>query len=365
MLGHPADALTVTRKTGPSRLTSIRLCAAVPYPAMARRSRKDIMSTLFSSDPPMDEWLASVDMLRPSGSVFSQVREVYAQTRGYRAIVLDGSGRRDQLAAALISRRRPRQTIVIADATWKSEHTQLDRTVNRLGIRAIDSSYVTYCVLSCFEVESFQRTWGPLNGHVRFVPWPYTLRPVQLAEPALENGRVFAGGNSLRDYGTLIEIAGALDAPLDIATSVLTSEEVERLPANVTAGPVAEAEFDRMLREASVVVVPLQARGDRSSGQTVYVNAMARGKAVVVTDTPGVRDYIEDGVTGLIVPQRDPGAMLSALRGLLHDPQERRRLGRQARDHTLAHRSLTHYARHLLTLVAEALERDEARATRC
>lgn len=39
-------------------------------------------------------------------------------------------------------------------------------------------------------------------------------------------------------------------------------------------------------------MVPLQARQDRSSGQTTYVNGMALGKAIVITDTAGVRDYV-------------------------------------------------------------------------
>jgi len=38
---------------------------------------------------------------------------------------------------------------------------------------------------------------------------------------------------------------------------------------------------------ASVVVVALQPREDRSSGQGTYLNAMALGKPVVVTDVAG------------------------------------------------------------------------------
>jgi hypothetical protein len=296
-------------------------------------------------------------MLRPTGGMLSMVAQVYARTRGYRAVVLDGSGRRDQLAAALISRRRPGQTIVIADATWKSHTTWVDRSMNFLGIRAIDGPHVTYCVHSTFELESFHRTWGPLKGHVSFTPFPYTLRPAELAQPARENGRVFAGGNSLRDYGILTEIAGDLGAPLDIATSVLAPEQIARLPANVNAGPVPRPEFNRMLREASVVVLPLQARKDRSSGQTVYTDAMALGKAIVVTDTPGVRDYIEDGVTGLLVAPHDQAALLRAVRRLLVDSEERHKLGREAREQALANYSVNHYARRLLAVVGEALGR--------
>ena len=66
--------------------------------------------------------------------------------------------------------------------------------------------------------------------------------------------------------------------------------------------------------------MPLQARDDRSSGQTTYINAMARAKAIVVTDAPGVRDYIQDSETGLIVAPGDPDAMAQAVGRLLGDP---------------------------------------------
>jgi glycosyltransferase involved in cell wall biosynthesis len=40
---------------------------------------------------------------------------------------------------------------------------------------------------------------------------------------------------------------------------------------------------------------------------------MAMGKLVVVTDCLGVRDYVEDGETGLVVPPGDVDALREAL----------------------------------------------------
>ena len=58
----------------------------------------------------------------------------------------------------------------------------------------------------------------------------------------------------------------------------------------------------------------------------------AMGVPTVGSDVPGVRDAVQDGVTGLLVPVRDPDALAEALLGLLRDPQRRSALGAAGRD---------------------------------
>ncbi|MFZ1995822.1 MAG: glycosyltransferase family 4 protein [Solirubrobacteraceae bacterium] len=314
-------------------------------------ARRRILSTLFSADPPMPVWQERVDTLRPGDRDAATIAAVVRRAARYDAVVLDGSARRDQVAAALV-RRRPRcPAIIVADSTWKADG-RLDAAVNRAGIRMIDGPRTSFAVPSSFETQSFPRTWRLRSSRVRFVPWAVTIKDER---PSTDNGRVFAGGNSLRDYRTLIAAAGRIDAPVDIATSTLAEAELGPIAPNLTIGPQPQAEYDQMLREAAVVVVPLQARDDRSSGQTTYINAMARGKAIVVTDTPGVRDHVTDGETGVIVAPGDPGAMATAISRLLGDPAERARIGRQAREHAWGSLTLTHYATRLLELVDETL----------
>jgi glycosyltransferase involved in cell wall biosynthesis len=59
--------------------------------------------------------------------------------------------------------------------------------------------------------------------------------------------------------------------------------------------------------------------------------AMAAGKAIVSTAVDGCREVLEDGVTGLLVPPRDPQALAGALGRLVADPARRESLGRAAR----------------------------------
>jgi glycosyltransferase involved in cell wall biosynthesis len=64
----------------------------------------------------------------------------------------------------------------------------------------------------------------------------------------------------------------------------------------------------------------------------VLGEAMALGVPVLSTDCgAGVREYLEDGRCGLLVPPADPGALADGLRRLFTDPALRRRLVEQGR----------------------------------
>jgi glycosyltransferase involved in cell wall biosynthesis len=60
--------------------------------------------------------------------------------------------------------------------------------------------------------------------------------------------------------------------------------------------------------------------------------AMAAGKAIVSTAVDGCREVLGDGVTGLLVPPRDPGALSAALLRCLDDAALRASLAARARE---------------------------------
>jgi glycosyltransferase involved in cell wall biosynthesis len=235
----------------------------------------------------------------------------------YEAIVLDGSvGLRaaygDLWAAAVAGRLgRHGPAVLVADATWKRGVSVLDRAALRAGIRLVDAPNVSFCVLTRGEAELFPRTWNVEPGKVYFAHWPHTLAADEL--DATAEGGVFAGGDSLRDYGPLVEAARGIDAEVTIATRRRELLEAADLPRNVRAGPLPHDRYVDALRRAAVVVVPMQPTEERGAGQTTYCNALAMGKLVIATDTLGVRDYIDDGETGVVVPPGDASALGAAL----------------------------------------------------
>jgi glycosyltransferase involved in cell wall biosynthesis len=68
----------------------------------------------------------------------------------------------------------------------------------------------------------------------------------------------------------------------------------------------------------------------------VALEAMRAGRVVVAAAHGGIPEIIEDGVSGILVPPRDPAALASAIGGLLDEPARMASLGAaaQARVHT-------------------------------
>lgn len=66
----------------------------------------------------------------------------------------------------------------------------------------------------------------------------------------------------------------------------------------------------------------------------VPLEAMASGTPVVATAVGGMVDTVVDGVTGRLVPPRDPARLGEVITELLADPAERERMGRAAVDRT-------------------------------
>lgn len=61
------------------------------------------------------------------------------------------------------------------------------------------------------------------------------------------------------------------------------------------------------------------------------VEAAACGTPTVASDSPGLRDSVRDGETGLLVPHGDVSALAQALRRLIQDDELRETMGRSAR----------------------------------
>jgi len=82
-----------------------------------------------------------------------------------------------------------------------------------------------------------------------------------------------------------------------------------------------------LLRSCSIVALPSY----REGLPRILIEAASIGRPIVTTDVPGCRDAIIPGVTGLLVPPRDPHMLAQAILKLLSDPDLRISMGAAAR----------------------------------
>ena len=133
--------------------------------------------------------------------------------------------------------------------------------------------------------------------------------------PQGEERFILAAGKSNRDYDFLVD--ALKDTPYQVR--ILSDAYNHPNPgSNIRIyHDVFGEKYYQMLSECCCVIVPL-ADARISAGQLVFLQAMMFAKPIITTESDTVRDYIESGKNGLIIPkQRD--ALRDAVRRLYED----------------------------------------------
>jgi glycosyltransferase involved in cell wall biosynthesis len=208
------------------------------------------------------------------------------------------------------------------EETWRGRAWLQDVTIPKIdGILAIPSiqepyvrqrwgSQVRVCVLGQYIDTDFYR--------------PQTVPP--------GNYILSVGDDGGRDFGTLLAAARDLDIDLRIKTSQrLPLDPAARARIQLLSERLAPMAFRALYAACDFVVVPLLPHPRNASGVSTVLEAGAMGKAAIVSDSDGIRDFIIPGETCLMVPAGDAQALASAIEQLRREPETRRRLGENAR----------------------------------
>ncbi len=157
-------------------------------------------------------------------------------------------------------------------------------------------------------------------------------------EPTPDGGPILSVGDDVgRDFDTLIEaVAGSAQS---FEVNLKTSRPLHALDAlpeagrgqfNVLRERLSSVAYRQLFVSASCVVLSIH-HSLHSSGVGTLLEAMAMGKPIIVSDSPGIRDYIIPDETALVVPCGDAAALRDAIELLARDPALAQRLGAGAR----------------------------------
>jgi hypothetical protein len=122
------------------------------------------------------------------------------------------------------------------------------------------------------------------------------------------------------------------------------------------AGQVSAERLSELYRQCSLFVAPSL----WESFGLVFLEAMARGKPVVGTTAGGIREVVEDGVTGILVRPGDAEDLAEAIRSLLADPEQRLAMGRAGLERWRRHFSREAMARATLATYREVANARQA-----
>lgn len=159
--------------------------------------------------------------------------------------------------------------------------------------------------------------------------------------------RVLAVGRFVRKKGfdVLIRALGLLRREGVTIECVLIGDGPERAPLEALArservehavrfeGSRPNQAVRAAMRDADVFVLPCRVAtdGDRDGIPVVLMEAMASGACAISGDLPAIRELVIGGETGVLIPPDDPGVLASAMRRLINEPAQARRLAAAGR----------------------------------
>jgi hypothetical protein len=231
-------------------------------------------------------------------------------------------------------RRRPHVMVTC----WLAEDCQtmptrqlrsIRRSLKSISCLVVFSSNQVDVLADCLEIEPKRIAVVPFG-----VDTAYYNRSAADG-PTAGGGVVAVGGDSRRDYATLAAAARMTGIPLTLGCYPRNLAGID-LPQNVNVVTgISHEDYRRLLLAADVVVTPTTAPA-YPSGQSVVLEAMSLGKATLTTDSPAMRDYVTDGIDGMLIPAFQPAAIADAIKELLANPDRRDSLGKAAAE--TAHR---------------------------
>ena len=179
------------------------------------------------------------------------------------------------------------------------------------------------------QVEYARRRW-PTHGLLKSLKTDVDLD--FYSPESIVSGEVIlsVGDDVARDFQTLLDASRGIDAPFLIKSGRVEQDCAAYPNVTVLGSRLPHVDYRRLFAQALFVVLPL-GPAIHASGVSTLVEAMAMGKALIVSDSGGIRDYVVPDETCLVVPCGDPVALRAAIQRLLDEPETRARLAANAR----------------------------------
>lgn len=222
----------------------------------------------------------------------------------------------------------------------RAVHTKLDNATARLSARVLAVSESTHrsLVEQGYPAKLVETVYNGIDPSEHFAQRSGLRKELGVPDSAplvLEIGRLcdVKGQRELVQAAALLPGVHVALAGDDLEQSGAYRALLERLAAECGVSDRVHllgyrSDPDALLEEADVFVLPSWIEGL----PLVVLEAMVHARPVVATAVGGTPELVEDGVTGLLVPPRDPDRLAAAIRSLVEDPERARVFGAAGRE---------------------------------
>lgn len=245
------------------------------------------------------------------------------KAQNYDAVVLFSVGMEAFLVGLMGKLFRYKPRIICADFLIPRPSRALQFVAD--GLKNIDA----FICIRKGDIETLYRRFQIPASRCSFAPFPFC--PGVLNFQVNEGDYVYSAGWAHRDWATLLRALEQVNvkAVLSVGGELNVPEP---LRSRVKVLPQRSPNAGRLLMaDAALVVLPL-AETELPSGPLVMLDAMAMGKAVIVTDVNGSRDYVIPECTARMVAPGDSEALVKNIRELMGNRTLRQSVGKTARE---------------------------------
>ena len=211
--------------------------------------------------------------------------------------------------------------------------TGLRKTLFTRALKSVDA----FAVFTDAEQRLYADFFKLDPDKILRAPWGVAPPLKSLPVGRIKGSYVASLGGEARDYETLCRVARLCPESKFVVIARPANFAGLSPPENLDVR--FNLPFDEawgIVGHAAVAIIPLRNR-KTPCGLVSLIGAMHLGKAQIVTQAAGVRDYIQNGETGLLTAPGDAEAMAAALHRLQGDEALTRRIGENASAYAAAH----------------------------
>ncbi len=282
------------------------------------------------------------------------------------------------LNADILGRTAGAITQVPAIAVWKHNTGHISRSwLERISERALDPVTTRYFAVAHGQVPYLVHELGWPQEKIRVIhngvdPDAFPYEPARTKDRALMRELGVDGDGPVvgilavlrpeKDHGTFLRAAAAVAARRSDARFLVVGDGPDRGDLEALAGELGigdRVSFAGMRSDVEAVLgildVAVLASYTIECFPYAILEAMAMGVPAVCTAVGGLGEMIEDGVTGRLVPPRDPEALAEGILDVIADPELRAGMGRAARARLVENFTLERSAERTAQAITEAV----------